>query len=106
MVLYYGMKDVLIPIDQAGRVVLPKAVRQELALKPGELLKVSVHGLAVTLSPNKEITGFVRKGKALVFSTAGEAVLNSEIVEELLRQERTEHHSRVEGSFPAAKPKA
>jgi hypothetical protein len=29
-----GMKDVLIPMDQAGRFVLPEAVRREAALNP------------------------------------------------------------------------
>ncbi len=99
------MKDVLIPIDQAGRVVLPKAVRQELAIKPGELLRVSVRDSAVTLTPNKEITGFVRKGKALVFSTAGEAALSAGTVEELLKRERDEPDNRLAGSLAAAKPR-
>ena len=90
-------------MDQAGRIVLPKDVRQELALKPGDVLWVSVRGLAVTLTPNKEITGLVRKGKALVFSTAGEEVLSAERVEELLEGERDEHRIRVAGSL--AKPK-
>lgn len=99
------MKDVLIPMDQAGRIVLPKAVRQELAIKPGDVLRVSIRGLAVTLTPSKEITGLVRKGKALVFSTAGEAVLSARAVEELLEGERDEHRSRVAGSLAGAKPK-
>jgi AbrB family looped-hinge helix DNA binding protein len=99
------MKDVLIPMDQAGRIVLPKAVRQELALKPGDVLRVSIRGLAVTLTPNQEITGFVRKGKALVFSTAGEAVISAGTVEELLEGERDEHRRRVAGTLAGAKPK-
>jgi AbrB family looped-hinge helix DNA binding protein len=97
------MKDVLIPMDQAGRIVLPKGVRQELAIKPGDVLRVSIHGMAVTLTPNKEITGLVRKGKALVFSTAGETVLSEGTVEALLEQERNEHRSRAAGSL--TKPK-
>ena len=90
-------------MDQAGRIVLPKGVRQELAIKPGDLLRVSVRGLVVTLTPNKEITGFVRKGQALVFSTAGEAVLSAGTVDELLEEGREEHRSRGAGSL--AKPK-
>ncbi|HEV7925540.1 MAG TPA: AbrB/MazE/SpoVT family DNA-binding domain-containing protein [Verrucomicrobiae bacterium] len=92
------MKDTLVPIDQAGRIVLPKRVRQELAIKPGDTFKVSVQGVAVTLTPNKESTGFVRKGKALVFSTAGEATLNEETVNEILESGRAERDARnVEG---------
>jgi AbrB family looped-hinge helix DNA binding protein len=103
MVLSNGMKDVLIPMDQAGRVVLPKAVRQELALEPGDVLKVSIRGAAVTLTPNKEVTGLVRKGKALVFSTAGEAILSAGTVEELLEAERDEHRSRTAGTLAGAR---
>jgi DNA-binding transcriptional regulator/RsmH inhibitor MraZ len=33
MVFSKSMKDTLVPIDQAGRLVLPKHVRQELAIK-------------------------------------------------------------------------
>ena len=79
MVIHNGMKDVLVPIDQAGRIVLPKGIRQDLGIKPGDVLKVSIRGSAVTLSPNKEVSGLVRKGKALVFSTASEAVLSAGI---------------------------
>src|SRR5271169_3198716 len=67
MVVLNGMKNLMLPIDQAGRIVLPKHVRQELAVKPGDTFKVSIHGSAVTLTPNKAAGGFLRKGKALVF---------------------------------------
>jgi AbrB family looped-hinge helix DNA binding protein len=96
------MKDVLIPMDQAGRVVLPKAVRQELDLKPGDVLRVSIRGPAVTLTPNKEAAGFVRKGKALVFSAAG-GTLSAGMVEEALELGREEHHGRAAGSLVKAK---
>jgi AbrB family looped-hinge helix DNA binding protein len=94
MVLFNGMKDMLIPIDQAGRIVLPKHVRQELAIKPGDTFKVSVEGMAVTLTPNKESTGFVRKGKALVFSTVGGETLSEETVQKVLESGRAERDAR------------
>jgi AbrB family looped-hinge helix DNA binding protein len=98
MVLYYGMKQDIVPIDQAGRIVLPKNVRQELAIKPGDTFKVSIDGMAVTLTPNKESTGFVRKGKALVFSTAGNEILSEETVQKILESGRAERDSRsIEG---------
>ncbi len=62
MVFSAGMKE-LVPIDQAGRIVLPKAFRQELAIKAGDLLEVSVHGSSVTLVPKKEAAALVRKGR-------------------------------------------
>jgi AbrB family looped-hinge helix DNA binding protein len=95
MVFYKGMKDTLVPIDQAGRIVLPKHVRQELAIKPGDTFNVSIDGAAVTLTPNKEKTGFVRRGKALVFSTAGAETLSRETVQEILESGRAERESRI-----------
>ncbi len=83
-------------MDQAGRIVLPKAVRQELTLKPGDTFEVEVRGNAVTLTPNKEALGFVRKGKALVFSSIGEGTLGSEAVNRILEES---HDLRHEHSF-------
>ena len=81
-----------VPIDQAGRIVLPKDVRQELAIKPGDTLKLSIHGSSVTLTPNKEATGFVRNGHALVFATTGEETLREETVQGILDEARAERH--------------
>jgi AbrB family looped-hinge helix DNA binding protein len=93
MVLPYGMKEVTVPIDQAGRVVLPKDVRRELAIKPGEMLKVSVHGASVTLTPDREARGLVRKGKALVFSAGGGEVLGEEAVGRIVDEMREVRHA-------------
>src|SRR5579862_5992265 len=93
MVSSSGMKDMMVPIDQAGRIVLPKDVREELAIKPGDTLKVSIHGSSVTLTPNKEESGFVRKGKALVFSSPGDETLNHETLQRILEEERAEREA-------------
>ena len=92
MVEVYGMKDMMVPIDQAGRIVLPKDVREELAIHPGDSLKVSIHGSSVTLTPNKAAVGLVRKGKALVFSSASEDTLSQETVNRVLEDTRVERH--------------
>ncbi len=82
----------MVPIDQAGRIVLPKGVRQDLAIKPGDTLKVSIHGSSVMLTPNKERVGFVRKGRALVFSTSGERTLSQETVGRIVEESRDVRH--------------
>jgi AbrB family looped-hinge helix DNA binding protein len=108
MVLSYGMKDVLnvmVPIDKAGRVVLPKDVRLELDIRPGDILRVGIHGLAVTLTPNKEKTGFVRQGKALVFSTAGDADLTTGMVQSLIEGERDENDRHAVGGLVRTRSK-
>ena len=86
------MKEMKVSIDQTGRIVLPKDVRQELAIKPGDMLKLSIHESSVILTPNREATGFIRKGKALVFSAADERTLSQETVNEILEQSRIEYH--------------
>lgn len=53
MVWFSRMKDVLVPIDQTGRIALPEDVRQELAIKPGDTFKISIEGVVVTLTPEK-----------------------------------------------------
>ena len=105
MVYFSGMKEMTVPIDQAGRIVLPKNVRHELAIKPGDTLKVSIHGSSVTLTPNKEATGFVRKGRALVFSTTEAGSLRQEAVNDILEQSRDERHGHSFAGFRGPKRK-
>jgi AbrB family looped-hinge helix DNA binding protein len=89
-----GMKEVFVPIDPAGRIVLPKNIRRQLGLKPGDLLRVSRHGVGVLLVPHKEISGLVKKGKALVFSTAGENLLEAGLANRILQAGRNHSNRR------------
>lgn len=82
------MDDILAPIDKAGRVVLPKQVRDELAIRPGDRLKVSIRGNEVTLRPARETSGFIRRGRALVFSSGEADALENETVERIRTEER------------------
>jgi AbrB family looped-hinge helix DNA binding protein len=88
------MKGSEVPIDRAGRIVLPKDVRRELAIKPGDTFKVSIRGSSVTLTPNKETVGLVRKGQALVFSATGEDTLSQETVNRIVEESRAERHEQ------------
>jgi AbrB family looped-hinge helix DNA binding protein len=97
------MKHDVVPIDHAGRIVVPKSVRQELAIKAGDTFKISIQGVAVTLTPNKKSAGFVRKGKALVFSTADAETLSEETVQEVLESGRAERDSRIIEGFSGQK---
>ena len=93
------MKDMVVSIDQAGRIVLPKNVREDLAVKSGDLFKVCIHGTSVTLTPSKQTAGFVRKGKALVFSTRGSQLLTLETVNAALEEGREELAVRNAGGI-------
>jgi AbrB family looped-hinge helix DNA binding protein len=80
--------DVMVPIDKAGRVVLPKHVREELAINPGDRLKVSVRGNEVTLRPARQASGFIKRGRALVFSSEEGGLLDNDTVETIRADER------------------
>lgn len=54
---------VAVSLDQAGRLVLPAAVRKALGLKPGSRLILSVEGQVVSLTPMREA---IRKAQAIL----------------------------------------
>ena len=103
MVEFNGMKETLVPIDQAGRIVLPKEVRDELAIKPGDTFKISIQGSAVTLTPNTQASGFVRRGKALVFSAAGKEAVTNETIGKILNAGREDRETLGAENLPARK---
>jgi len=49
--LYYGCMNATVTMDKAGRIVLPKAIRDELHLSPGETLDLLVEGGQLMLRP-------------------------------------------------------
>ncbi len=99
------MKDVVVPIDKAGRVVLPKDVREELSINPGDLLNVTIRGNEVALSPRREACGFIRRGNALVFSTGGADLLDNETVENIRNATHRELLSDISKGLPTPKRK-
>jgi len=99
------MKDILVPIDKAGRVVLPKNVREELSIQAGDMLKVSIRGNEVTLRPKKDSSGFVRRGHALVFSSSGGDALSRETAGVILAEDREERIARIAGEVVSRKRK-
>lgn len=77
-----------VTIDQAGRVVLPKKLRDELHLTPGDTLDLSVQGDAVTLRPHRHASPMHKKEGIWVF-TSGKP-LNQEDADEALRKTRAD----------------
>lgn len=100
------MINVLVPIDRAGRIVLPKGVRQELGIQSGDVFKVSVLGNVVTLMPEKARSGFVRKGKALVFSAQNGTVLDQATVNSLIEASREESVGCLPGKLVPKKSRS
>lgn len=82
--------DAEVTLDRAGRLVLPKAVREELRLSPGDTLEVTVKGNEVTLRPRRAATALRKERGVWVFRT-GQA-LSAEEAREALRQAREQRH--------------
>lgn len=81
------MRATTVPIDKAGRVVLPKWVREGANLVPGDELTVRLDGHCIELEPAVEDSGLVQKGDALVFRSRSGKTVTAKLVEEL-REER------------------
>ena len=78
-------------MDKAGRVVLPKPLRDLFNLVPGDKLRVSVQGNSFRLEPTDAGGDLIRKGSVLVF-TGGfiEPITTAKVraLTEQLREER------------------
>jgi AbrB family looped-hinge helix DNA binding protein len=75
-------------LDKSGRLVLPKALRDELNLCPGDTLEVETSGERITLHPVRATPPLQKERGVWVFRT-GEA-LPSSTVEETLRHTKEE----------------
>ncbi|HXJ39474.1 MAG TPA: AbrB/MazE/SpoVT family DNA-binding domain-containing protein [Bryobacteraceae bacterium] len=58
-------------IDQAGRVVVPKSIRDALRLGAGDVFEISIEGDRIVLAPNHGTSGLIRKKGRWVFSSGG-----------------------------------
>jgi len=76
-------------IDSAGRVIIPKALRDDLGLRPGTPLEVRERGGALVLEPLPVAARLVRRGKGLVVVPEEELPpLTTEQVREALEASR------------------
>lgn len=96
-----SMKDVLVSVDNAGRLVLPKQIREDLAIHPGDQLKIAVEGDHVTLRPERQKAGFIKKGEVLVFSTGGTGTLTDDALESICNSDRLNIVRDISKGLPA-----
>lgn len=75
-----------VSIDKFGRVLIPKAVRDHLGIKPGSVLQVSERDHEILLKVLTEKTSLQRKSGVLVFT--GEATSDIESAIQKEREER------------------
>jgi len=86
-----------VTLDRAGRVVLPKPLRDELHISPGDTLDLSVTGDEVTLRPRRGATPLQKERGVWVFRTG--QPLGSEETEQTLSDIRARRHSRSVGKI-------
>jgi AbrB family looped-hinge helix DNA binding protein len=65
-------------IDQAGRVVLPKPIRDALGLLPGTRVDISAYGAGAQLMPTGRTARLVEEDGVLV--AAGDTPVNDDVV--------------------------
>lgn len=80
-------------IDKAGRIVLPKHLRDELQLQPGDSLEVNTTGEQITLRPLRGNAPLRKKRGVWIFET-GEP-LSEAAVEKTTREIRREREERL-----------
>lgn len=78
-------------IDKAGRIVLPKLMRDELRLEPGDVLEIERSGEEIILRPSRG-EGQLRKKHGVWVYRAGEP-LSAAVVESTIRQVRREREA-------------
>jgi AbrB family looped-hinge helix DNA binding protein len=67
--LYIAIMNATVTLDKAGRVVLPKPLRDELRLEPGDTLELESDAGSVTLRPVRSSTPLRKERGIWVFRT-------------------------------------
>ena len=90
------MSETTVQIDQTGRVVLPKKLRERFRLRGGDTLAIEVRGDAIELRPTVA-TGELKRVNGVLVFTGGEALPDGEDWAARSREER------IDALMPGAK---
>lgn len=82
------MSKKTLQIDTAGRVVLPKTVRDIFGLKAGDELRLDIDEHGIRLEPSAKEGRLVREGKVLVFRSGSGEPITNEMVNSVLEEDR------------------
>lgn len=85
-----------VTIDKAGRIVIPKEVRDELGLEAGETLALESEGGRVTLRPVRGGAPLQKKAGVWVFH--GGKPLSLDEANQLVRDARDRHGPSIRGT--------
>lgn len=81
-------------IDRAGRVVVPKAIREQAGLRPGVKLEIEYRNGRVELEPVQAQAKLARKGSFWVLDAPGLPPLKQRQVREVIQQVRKDRTRR------------
>ena len=82
-------------LDRAGRIVIPKPLRLELHLEPGDALQLESQGERIVLCPARGAVPLQKERGVWVFRTG--KPLSAAVTDETLRQIRDERDRRNMG---------
>lgn len=86
-----------ITVDKAGRVVLPKPVRDELQLQAGDSLELEISGQDITLRPVRAKMRLHREDGMWVFTS--DEPLPANMVEETMERVLREREEQILGKL-------
>jgi AbrB family looped-hinge helix DNA binding protein len=66
---YYAIMNIRLTLDKAGRIVIPKPLREELRLEPGDDLEMESSGEEITLRPVRGTGPLTKEHGVWVFRT-------------------------------------
>jgi AbrB family looped-hinge helix DNA binding protein len=98
--IVHTVKTETIQMDKAGRVVLPKPLREQFNLLPGDKLRLSVDGKGIRLEPTDVAGTLVRKGSLLVFRGGFSEPITTAKVDQLLREDRDDKSGQTTAKIP------
>lgn len=81
-------------IDAAGRVTLPKALRQQLQLEPGDTLRLETEGDQITLQPVRAAAPIRKEDGIWVYRSGQNAAVS---IRKLIDEAREERDLRALG---------
>lgn len=86
--LYRSIMNSTVTLDKAGRVVIPKTLRDELHLEPGDSLALESQGESVTLRPLRSASPLRKERGVWVFH--GARKLSAAVTDKVLRDIRAQ----------------
>lgn len=81
-------------LDKAGRVSLPKALRQELHLEPGDSLQLESQGEQITLRPIRTSVPIRKENGVWVYRSGKPSAVS---IRRLIEEGREERHRSILG---------